>query len=83
MNLGVLRFRTSLSINRWFLFVIQTVINTVIDMANSKQTLGKEIDRLKEYTTMKIDQVINCTSKCETFQNRVDHVESNKKVFLF
>jgi len=52
-------------------------------MANSVQTLNREVDRLKEYTTMKIEHAINYTDKCETFENRVEHIESNKMVFLF
>jgi len=83
MNLVIRRFRTTLSINRWFRFVIQTVINIVTDMVNSKQILGKEVDRLKEYTTMKIEQVINCTNKCETFENRVDQIERNIRFSCF
>jgi len=81
MNLDIRRFRTSLNINRGFFFVVQTVFNTVTDMTKSVQTLGKEVDRLKEYTKMTTEQVINCTDKCETFENRVDHIESNKTDF--
>jgi len=83
MNLGIRRFRTSLNINRGFLFVVQTVFNTMTDMTKSVQTLSKEVDRLNEYTTMSTEEVINCTDKCKTFEKRMDHIESNKTVFLF
>jgi len=84
INLDIRRSRTSLNINRGFIFVVQTVFDTVTDITKNVQTLGKEVDRLKKYTTMSTEQVINCTDKrFETFENRMDHIESNKKVFLF
>jgi len=83
MNLSIRRFHTSSNINRKCIFVVQTVSNTVTDVNKSVQTLGREFDRLKKYTTMKIEQAINCADKRKTFENRVDHIESNKRVFCF